>query len=202
MELQRGDLPTRMSGVALAMKSLSEPGLALRILKVLGKEKFARGYIYDAASKTSVHSHLLRISLPAGGETFDTFRQQVAELAIADSRLVDLAVYAPHWAPFVEYATGISGLETVAFWLHAHTKDQYWEVDEQIREQVYRKLNNAGGLSQYFWQAAPSIHIIVRNSNVTLKGYVDSVGDKDLAGITVKEIANVFNVKNELQVIK
>ena len=74
--------------------------------------------------------------------------------------------------------------------------------DQQIREQVYRKLNNAGGLSQYFWQAAPSIHIIVRNSNVTLKGYVNSEGDKNLAGITVKTIPNVFNVKNELQVIK
>jgi len=74
--------------------------------------------------------------------------------------------------------------------------------DQQIREQVYRKLNNAGGLSQYFWEAAPSIHIIVRNSNVTLKGYVNNEGDKNLAGITVKEVPNVFNVKNELQVIK
>jgi osmotically-inducible protein OsmY len=37
---------------------------------------------------------------------------------------------------------------------------------------------------------------------VTLKGYVSSEGDKDLAGITVKEIPNVFDVKNELQVIK
>ena len=74
--------------------------------------------------------------------------------------------------------------------------------DQQIREQAYRKLVSTGGLSQYFWQAAPSIHIIVRNSNVTLKGYVDSVGDKDLAGITVKQIPNVFNVKNELQVVK
>jgi hypothetical protein len=148
MELKRGDLPTAMSGVALAMKSISEPGLALRILKVLGKEKFARGYIYDAASKTSVHSHLLRISLPAEGETFDTFRQQVTELAIADSRLVDLAVYAPHWAPFVEYATRISGLETVAFWLHAHTKDQYWEVDEQIRELWFAEVSERTPLSK------------------------------------------------------
>jgi hyperosmotically inducible protein len=74
--------------------------------------------------------------------------------------------------------------------------------DQQIREQAYRKLNNTGGLSQYFWEAAPSIHIIVSNSNVTLKGYVDSPGDKDIAGITVKQIPNVFNVKNELQVIK
>jgi hyperosmotically inducible protein len=93
----------------------------------------------------------------------------------------------------------IEGVEKV---INNITVDPPAPFDEQIREQVYRKLNNAGGLSQYFWQAAPSIHIIVRNSNVTLKGYVDSVGDKDLAGITVKEIANVFNVKNELQVIK
>jgi hyperosmotically inducible protein len=74
--------------------------------------------------------------------------------------------------------------------------------DEQIRRQAYRKLVNAGGLAQYFWQAAPSIHIIVENSNITLKGYVNNMGDKNLAGITVKEIPNVFNVKNELQVIK
>ena len=74
--------------------------------------------------------------------------------------------------------------------------------DQQIREQVYRKLNNTGGLSQYFWEAAPSIHIIVANSNVTLKGYVNTSGDKDLAGITVKGIPNVFTVKNELQIVK
>jgi osmotically-inducible protein OsmY len=37
---------------------------------------------------------------------------------------------------------------------------------------------------------------------VTLKGFVDSQGDRDLAGITVKEIPNVFNVKNDLLVIK
>ncbi len=93
----------------------------------------------------------------------------------------------------------IEGVEKV---INNITVDPPAPFDQQIREQVYRKLNNAGGLSQYFWQAAPSIHIIVRNSNVTLKGYVDSVGDKDLAGITIKEIPNVFAVKNELQVMK
>lgn len=74
--------------------------------------------------------------------------------------------------------------------------------DQQIREQVYRRLTNTGGLSQYFWEAAPSIHIIVANSNVTLKGYVITSGDRDLAGITVRQVPNVFNVKNELQVLK
>ncbi len=74
--------------------------------------------------------------------------------------------------------------------------------DDRAREQVYRRLVNAGGLSQYFWQAAPSIHIIVDNLHLTLKGYVDSEGDKNLAGITAKEVRSLFSVTNDLQVVK
>ena len=61
---------------------------------------------------------------------------------------------------------------------------------------------DAGGLSQYFWQAAPSIHIIVDNLHLTLKGYVDSEGDKNLAGIAAKEVRSLFSVTNDLQVVK
>lgn len=75
-------------------------------------------------------------------------------------------------------------------------------LDDQAREQTYRKLVAAGGLSQYFWQAAPSIHIIVDNLHLTLKGYVNSEGDKNLAGITAKEIPGLFSVENDLQVVK
>lgn len=74
--------------------------------------------------------------------------------------------------------------------------------DQQIRERLYRKLVNTGGLSRYFWEAAPSIHIIVQNQNVTLKGYVQSAGDKNLAGMAAKQMSQVFAVKNELQVLK
>jgi hyperosmotically inducible protein len=94
---------------------------------------------------------------------------------------------------------GIEGVENVVNNIQVLSPAPF---DQQIREQVYRRLINAGGLSQYFWEAAPSIHIIVSNSNVTLKGYVISSGDKDLAGITVRQVPNVFNVKNELQVMK
>ncbi len=74
--------------------------------------------------------------------------------------------------------------------------------DERARQAVYRKLVNTGGLSQYFWEAAPSIHIIVDNLHLTLKGYVNSEGDKNLAGITAKEISSLFSVTNDLQVVK
>jgi osmotically-inducible protein OsmY len=74
--------------------------------------------------------------------------------------------------------------------------------DEQLRIQAFHHLANAGGLAQYFWEAAPSVHIIVDRQNITLKGYVITEGDKNLAGITVKELPNVFNVTNDLQVVK
>ncbi len=75
-------------------------------------------------------------------------------------------------------------------------------LDARARAQVYRRLANAGGLSQYFWQAAPSIHIVVDNLHLTLKGYVDSEGEKNLAGITAKEVSSLFSVTNDLQVVK
>jgi hyperosmotically inducible periplasmic protein len=75
-------------------------------------------------------------------------------------------------------------------------------MDEHAREEVYRRLVSTGGLSQYFWEAAPSIHIIVDNLHLTLKGYVDSEGDKNLAGITAKEVRSLFSVTNDLQVVK
>ena len=63
-------------------------------------------------------------------------------------------------------------------------------------------LANAGGLSRYFWAGAPSIHIIVDNLHVTLKGYVDSEGDKNLAGITAKGVPGILSGTNNLQVVK
>ncbi|HZP22384.1 MAG TPA: BON domain-containing protein [Terriglobales bacterium] len=75
-------------------------------------------------------------------------------------------------------------------------------TDERAREQVYRRLVAAGGLSQYFWEAAPSIHIIVDNLRLTLTGYVNSEGDKSLAGVTAKEVPSLFSVTNNLQVVK
>jgi hyperosmotically inducible periplasmic protein len=75
-------------------------------------------------------------------------------------------------------------------------------LDEEARARVYRALQRSGGLSQYFWEAAPSIHIIVDNQRVILKGYVNSEGDKNLANVAANEVRDVFQVTNELQVVK
>ncbi|HEY5175254.1 MAG TPA: BON domain-containing protein [Terriglobales bacterium] len=75
-------------------------------------------------------------------------------------------------------------------------------MDEQARIQVYRSLANTGSLSRYFWEAAPSIHIIVDNQRVTLKGFVNSEMDKNLATIAANQVPGIFQVTNELRVVK
>ncbi|NOT62351.1 MAG: BON domain-containing protein [Acidobacteria bacterium] len=71
--------------------------------------------------------------------------------------------------------------------------------DDRIRRAIYLTLFNFDSpIYRYGMGAVPSIHIIVKNGNVTLKGIVDSEGDKNLANVRVNGISGVFSVKNEL----
>jgi hyperosmotically inducible protein len=73
-------------------------------------------------------------------------------------------------------------------------------MDDQLRRAVYRAIYGDAALSRYSIQAVPSIHIIVKNGNVTLEGVVDNETDKNLAGLRANGVPNVFSVKNNLVV--
>lgn len=73
--------------------------------------------------------------------------------------------------------------------------------DDRLRRQIYYTLFSQNSpLFRYSIQAVPSIHIIVRNGRVTLKGVVNTSADKTFATTRVNSIGGVFAVKNELQV--
>ena len=74
--------------------------------------------------------------------------------------------------------------------------------DQEARARVYRSLVRTGSLSRYFWEASPSIHIVVEHQRVTLKGYVSSEGDKNLATLAASGVPDVFKVTNDLRVVK
>ena len=74
--------------------------------------------------------------------------------------------------------------------------------DEQTRRVVYRTLYSEPSLQRYSEGALQSIHIIVKNGNVTLVGTVGSQSDKDAANILAKSAPNVFSVTNDLTVEK
>lgn len=135
VELDRGEAPTAASGPALALRALFGAETLTRLLDALGKLGFDRGYNYQAdQSKAAVLSHLIRVTFPNETDTPEGFAAEVKRLAVPDERLVELAVYAPQWARFVEHALKWPQLEEAVWWLHAHTKGHDWTVDAEIRE--------------------------------------------------------------------
>jgi hyperosmotically inducible protein len=75
-------------------------------------------------------------------------------------------------------------------------------MDDRIRREVAHAIFNWGNLSRYSWSAVPSIHIIVKGGRVRLEGVVDSQPDKDAAFIRANGVSGVFQVTNDLRVVK
>jgi hyperosmotically inducible protein len=75
--------------------------------------------------------------------------------------------------------------------------------DDRIRLAVYRAIYGDPQIGdRYGHRALPSIHIIVKNGNVTLEGVVANEGDKNLINIRTNGVPGVFKVTNNLIVEK
>ena len=73
------------------------------------------------------------------------------------------------------------------------------QFDNDVRIAVYRSLfNGSSSLSRYALGSNPSIHIIVENGRVTLKGVVSNTMDKQLASLAANGVFGVFSVDNQL----
>ena len=134
VELKRGDTPTAASGPALKLGSVAGVPRLAAILRALGKRLLVRGSAADDESMETVFSHLVRCSFPRPGETAADFQRAVTAAGIGEERLVELAVYAPQWAGWVEETLGWKQLTEAVWWFHAHTKGTDWTVANEIRE--------------------------------------------------------------------
>jgi hyperosmotically inducible periplasmic protein len=72
--------------------------------------------------------------------------------------------------------------------------------DDSIRVREYRAIFSSGSLYRYAMGTNPSIHIIVRNGNVTLEGVVANRMDSQLAYMAANRVPGVFAVTNNLRV--
>ena len=72
--------------------------------------------------------------------------------------------------------------------------------DPTSRRALYRTIYDDPGLQKYGEGNLQSIHIIVKNGQVTLEGVVASQGDKDTANIKANTVPNVFSVTDNLKV--
>ena len=69
--------------------------------------------------------------------------------------------------------------------------------DDHIRLDCYRAIFMTGAMQKYAIQPVPSIHIIVKNGNVTLVGVVDSESDKNLAYLHASGVDGAFSVNQQ-----
>ncbi len=134
IETRRGELPTAASAPSLALRSAIGADKLVRMLRALGAANLVRGYSFDSMSRSSVLSHLIRVTFPGDSDSFESFAHAVRQVRIPQGRLLEVVVYAPQWAEFVEHALTWEGLADAVWWFHAHTKDSYWHVDPEIRE--------------------------------------------------------------------
>jgi len=72
--------------------------------------------------------------------------------------------------------------------------------DNQIRLRAYYAIYGFGALNRYALGAHPSIHIVVKNGNVTLAGVVANSMDRDMAYMRARTVPGAFSVTNELRV--
>lgn len=105
--------------------------LVVHALVRLGGRPLVTGYLFDT-DPHHVLCQVVRISRPAPHDTAQSFAEAVRAARIPERRLLELALYAPQWAAWVQVALARPGLESAAWWLKAHTKGDDWRVDGEL----------------------------------------------------------------------
>jgi hyperosmotically inducible periplasmic protein len=74
------------------------------------------------------------------------------------------------------------------------------KFDDQIRRDTLRAIYEYPALNRYVLNSHPTIHIIVKDGNVTLAGVVANTMDREMAYTRANGVHGAFSVTNELQV--
>lgn len=131
-EVARGDLPTELSETAHGLRTTYGAQQLVQCLEALGRRPFARSYAWTHSRESSL-SHLIRVNQPLAEDTPNELGLLATQAKVSDQRLIETAVYAPQWSRLIELHLGWDGLESAVWWVHAHTKDDSWSVDAEIR---------------------------------------------------------------------
>jgi hyperosmotically inducible protein len=75
-------------------------------------------------------------------------------------------------------------------------------MDDRLRQSLYRAIYGYPALQRYAMPVLKPIRIIVKNGHVTLEGVVDSVADKNIAGIRANGVHGAFSMTNNLVVAR
>jgi osmotically-inducible protein OsmY len=96
-----------------------------------------------------------------------------------------------------EMAARIQGVQAVTNKLRVYPASQ---ADDRLRAAVAQRIFGDPDLVRYAQQVNPPIHIIVEHGTVMLKGFVDSMVDKQRVDSRVRDIFGLQKLDNQLQI--
>lgn len=144
VEAQRGELPTAASPILRKARS----GIYLpQVRLLLGANAALSARAAGATSRTAVFNDLFSISKPRPEETPEVAGAAFVADKIRPERLLELAMLAPQWASAVEIALSWDGLTDAVWWVHAHTKDDQWGIEQEIKDIWKGELSERSPLS-------------------------------------------------------
>ncbi|MCC6149831.1 MAG: DUF4132 domain-containing protein [Planctomycetes bacterium] len=149
VELKRGEQPTAATQPAKALRYTGGLDVLARVVRALGSRDIKRGSRWgeDSNSREYVLSQLMRNTWPRDKDTPQALAAALPVKEIGEERLIEVAMFAPHWARHVEHALKWPGLTEAVWWVHAHTKDSNWSVEEDIREMWSAQISEMTALS-------------------------------------------------------
>jgi len=130
VEASRGELAT--SATELLRKSRS--GVYLAQVRRFLASNVALSTTSGGSSRAGVMREMFIISKPRPQETPEICAAAFKEDKIKPERLLEVAMLSPQWAAATEATLGWEGLANAIWWVHAHTKDEKWGVEQDIKE--------------------------------------------------------------------
>lgn len=130
-ELRRGDSETCYSRFMGGITYICGARYLVRILMALGKDTLDRNSYYGwyggsrIYTKKEVLSGLLKSCYPAEDDTPETLGQLLKETEIKESRLVEVAMYAPQWIDIIEGYLDWKGLKSGCYYFMAHMDENF-----------------------------------------------------------------------------
>lgn len=131
VELRRGDSETCYSRFMGGITYICGARYLVRILMALGKDTLDRNSYYGwyggsrIYTKKEVLSGLLKACYPAKDDTPKTLGQLLGGTKIRESRLVEVAMYAPQWIEIIEEYLGWKGLKCGCYYFMAHMDENF-----------------------------------------------------------------------------
>lgn len=143
IELKRGDSDTSLTLLASGIKNIYGVKRFSEILAGLGKTALYRGYSYyfnsSGKNKQELFSSLLKHSHPLPDDTQAFFNESMQRIKAGEVKLIEAAVYAPQWQKFISNYLGWKGLDSAIWWMHAHTKtDFYSSQNTELESEIAR----------------------------------------------------------------